>query len=203
MREPSQAVDNRDCRHRYPTCPLVCGRGRCGALRGINVRPGHLDLKDLVRISEEGHRANAKSLLREGDLVVVRTGDAGATVVVPPSLGGANCIDLLVIHKSPDLDSEFLRFVMNSGWSKEQIIRGSVGTIQSHFNVESLRELPVPSAPLDVQRILRQRLDTESARVSRIVSNLRRQLALLNEHRQALITAAVTGQIEVSGVAAR
>lgn len=177
--------------------------GGVAALRGVNISPGHLDLNELVRISEEGHRTNTKSRLHEGDLVVVRTGDAGAAVVVPPFLDGANCIDLLVIRKSPDLDSEFLRFVLNSGWSKRQITRGSVGTIQSHFNVESLRELPVPYVPLDVQRNLRRRLDAESVRVGQIISKLRRQLALLTEHRQALITAAVTGQIEVPGANAR
>jgi type I restriction enzyme S subunit len=173
--------------------------GGVAALRGINIRPGHVDLSDLARISEEGHRANAKSRLHEGDIVVVRTGDAGAAVVVPPSLDGANCIDLLIIRKSQDLDSEFLRFVLNSGWAKEQITRGSVGSIQSHFNVESLRELPVPRAPLDVQRSLRQRLEAESMRVKRIVSKLRCQIDLLAEHRQALITAAVTGRIELPG----
>lgn len=171
--------------------------GGVAALRGVNVRPGKLDLNDLVQISEEGHRANAKSRLHENDLVVVRTGDAGAAVVVPPAFDGANCVDLLVIRRSTELDSQFLEFMLNSVWAKKQITRGSVGTIQSHFNVESLRELPVPCVPLEAQQNLRRRLDAESMRVGHIVSMLRRQLNLLTEHRQALITAAVTGEIEV------
>lgn len=61
---------------------------------------------------------------------------------------------------------------------------------------------PWPIPPIDVQRRvasdLRVRLD--SAMTLRDV--LQRQISLLREHRQASITAAVTGQLEVPGVAA-
>src|SRR5262249_55440645 len=68
------------------------------ALRGLNVRPGRLDLEDVVRISEEGQRLHGKSVLRAGDAVVVRTGQAGAACVVPDSLDYCNCIDLVIVR---------------------------------------------------------------------------------------------------------
>ena len=45
-------------------------------------------------------------------------------------------------------------------------------------------------------------LDRECSLVADLVSRLQRQTALLREHRAALITAAVTGELEVPGVAA-
>lgn len=48
------------------------------ALRGLNVKPGRLQLDDLIRITDEGHRLHKKSELHYGDVVVVRTGQAGA-----------------------------------------------------------------------------------------------------------------------------
>ncbi|MGH3589681.1 MAG: restriction endonuclease subunit S, partial [Pseudonocardiaceae bacterium] len=48
------------------------------AIRGLNVRPYKIDLSDLVKLSAEGHRIHAKSRLHAGDVVVVRTGQAGA-----------------------------------------------------------------------------------------------------------------------------
>lgn len=67
-------------------------------------------------------------------------------------------------------------------------------------NVIGILRVPVP--PLNEQRSLARELDSENARVNQIVSKLQRQIRLITEHRQALITAAVTGQIEVPGAAA-
>ena len=65
------------------------------AIRGTNVLPGRIDMSDMVYLTSEGHSLHKKSALCEGDLVVVRTGQAGSAAVVPKELDGANCIDVL------------------------------------------------------------------------------------------------------------
>jgi type I restriction enzyme S subunit len=172
------------------------------ALRGMNVRPGELVLDEVVRISEEGHRLHRKSELRSGDVVVVRTGQAGAAAVVPPSLAGANCIDLVIIRSASKLLPEFLHFVLNSDWTQKHIEAHSVGTIQSHFNVGSMKDLPLPVPSLDEQRRVVELLTEASADHDRLMTALEKQISLLAEHRQALITAAVTGELRIPGVAA-
>ena len=82
-----------------------------------------------------------KSRLIRGDIVVVRTGQAGAACVVPEDMDGANCVDLLIVRRSPRLDPQFLEYVINSDWTIKHIEQHSVGSIQSHFNVESLKQL--------------------------------------------------------------
>ena len=97
--------------------------------------------------------------------MVVRTGQAGAACVVPEDMDGANCVDLLIVRRSPRLDPHFLEFVINSDWTIRHIEKHSVGSIQSHFNVESLKQLPVPVPPLVVQA-------QTSAKLRRIVADL-------------------------------
>lgn len=172
------------------------------ALRGVNIRPGRIDLTDTVNLSQEGHALHMKSRLAAGDVVVVRTGQAGAAAVVPPDMDGVNCIDLLIVRRSPILHSAYLEFVLNSDWTRKHIEEHSVGTIQSHFNVGALKRLPVPVPPLDVQRKVAERLTTVVGRIDRAASRLSEQIDLLSERRQALITAAVSGELEVPGVAA-
>ena len=60
------------------------GEGGVPALRGLDIRPGRVDDDDLVQISHAGHAEHLKSRLQAGDVVVVRTGQAGAAAVVPP-----------------------------------------------------------------------------------------------------------------------
>lgn len=172
------------------------------ALRGLNVTPGRIDLKDVVRITDEGHQLHQKSALRTGDVVVVRTGQAGAAAVVPPDLDGCNCIDLVIVRPSPKVLPAFLEFVLNSDWTQKHVEEYSVGTIQSHFNVGAMKQVPIPVPPLDEQHRVVQHLRTVETGVDSLTQLLCEQIDLLTEHRQALITAAVTGELPIARVAA-
>lgn len=179
-----------------PAAWYVLDESGVAALRGVNVGRGRLHLDDLVRISPEGHALHTKSVLRSGDIVVVRTGQAGSATVVPPDLDGANCIDLIVIRPGRQ-DPLFLEFALNSDWTQKHIERHSVGTIQSHFNVGAMKELRIPMAPLPVQTETAQRLRRVRTHTEELCGLLDRQVLSLRERRQGLITAAVTGELEI------
>jgi type I restriction enzyme S subunit len=171
------------------------------ALRGINVTPGRVRLDDLVYLTPEGDVLHPKSRLRHGDLITVRSGQAGATAVVPVELQGANCVDLLITRPRDGISSPYLEAVMNSDWCKKHVAKHSVGAIQSHFNVEALKELPVPLLPVAEQSTLADQLREARKTADSLVTTLQRQIGLLTEHRTALITAAVTGELEPLGAA--
>jgi type I restriction enzyme, S subunit len=166
------------------------------ALRGLNIKPGRVDASDLVYLSAEGHRRHWKSALREGDVVAVRTGQAGVAAVVPAEFDGANCVDLLIIRPG-QLDPEYLTYVLNSDWTQKHIERYSVGTIQAHFNVGTMANLPLPVPPIEVQQSTVRWLAECTGIVDKTSYALDHQLALLRERRAALITAAVTGQLDI------
>jgi type I restriction enzyme, S subunit len=168
------------------------------ALRGLNVRPGHIDTSDVVRISHTGHQENIKSRLSRGNVVVVRTGQAGAAAVVPEELDGCNCIDLLIIRPGRSTSSSFLAHYLNSFYARDKITEYSVGSIQSHFNVGSMKNLGFPLIEPKEQERRASALDEVAGDLNLLDLRLETQLALLGERRQALITAAVTGQIDVS-----
>lgn len=172
------------------------------ALRGVNVKRGHIDRQDMIHISEEGHALHGKSALDTGDVVVVRTGQAGAAAVVPPSLAGANCIDLLIIRPGSQVVPSFLEYVLNSDWTQKHVEAHSVGTIQSHFNVAAMKDLPIPRAPLGEQHAAVKKLGQLTCQIDEAVRCLGSQIALLQERRQTLITAAVTGELDIPGLAA-
>jgi type I restriction enzyme, S subunit len=172
--------------------------GGVPALRGLNVKPGRIDGSDVVQISHEGHRENMKSRILSGDVVVVRTGQAGAAAVVPDGFDGCNCIDLLIIRPGKKTDPTFLAHYLNSSYAQDKIAKHSVGSIQAHFNVASMKNLDSPNIDLAEQQRRAARLDEAVGELELLDSHLEDQLELLAERRQALITAAVTGQIDVS-----
>ncbi|MGI5523184.1 restriction endonuclease subunit S [Micromonospora sp. CA-259024] len=172
--------------------------GGVPALRGVNIQPGRIVTDNMVHISNEGHSLYRKSQLRKGDLVVVRTGQAGATVVVPQEFDRANCIDLVIIRLSRDLNPRFTEYFLNSSHARQHIDEHSVGTIQSHFNVGAMKQMRIPRIPLREQSQRVDILDTQIGTIDSLLEKLKQQEDALVERRQALITAAVTGQIDVT-----
>jgi len=70
--------------------------------------------------------------------------------------------------------------------------------------VASLRPFDpaVPVPPLEVQTSLVRQLENLQRTVRAVSNLLERQIGMLRERRAALITAAVTGDLEIPGVAA-
>lgn len=168
------------------------------AIRGTNIRAMDLRLDDMVAITDEGHRINRKSAVAEGDVVVVRTGQPGTAAVVPKALDGANCIDVILIKKTKKYLSDLLAHFLNSSAAKAQYSSGSSGAIQQHFNISIASNLVVPVPPLREQERVLTILRQEGQRVRDLTSTLQTSIDRLKEYRAALITAAVTGQIDVT-----
>jgi type I restriction enzyme S subunit len=70
-----------------------------------------------------------------------------------------------------------------------------------HLTGEQLRKYRFPKPSLEEQILISAYLDEESARFDKLINEARNAIALLQERRSALISAAVTGQIDVRGLA--
>jgi Restriction endonuclease S subunits len=173
------------------------------ALRGTNVKPDSITLDDLVYLTPEGHLTHPKSQLRNGDVVVVRTGQAGAAAVVPPALDGANAIDILIVRPKRDAVPEFLAMSLNSPSLRERTTTTVVGAIQGHFNVSTLANAEIPAAPTAEQRRIAESWSVERRSTIELCDEMRSEIALLQERKRSLITAAVTGEFDVATASGR
>jgi type I restriction enzyme S subunit len=99
------------------------------AFRSLNVREDRLDFGDLVFFSQKTNdTVLAKSKLRTGDVLIVRTGYPGTSCVVPPQFDGANCIDIIIARPHGDrVRSGFLSRFFNSPSGKEQSVAAKHG----------------------------------------------------------------------------
>ena len=166
-------------------------------LRSFNVLPQELTDTDLVYISSESNELHRKSMIFEGDVVVVRSGRPGAAAVVDGRFDGANAIDLIIIRGSQQISSEFLAYAFASSAVVHQIAVGSGGSVQEHFNIERARQLMLVLPPAEEQAYMVDYLDREMARVGALIDRAEAGAERLQEYRTALITAAVTGKIDV------
>jgi type I restriction enzyme, S subunit len=97
-------------------------------------------------------------------------------------------------------EAEFLVFSLRSPHLRFQIEREASGTSASMKKVgqETIRELVLCLPPVDEQKAIITHLRLLLDRLDEIVHRIESQIAKLREYRQTLISAAVTGQIDVT-----
>lgn len=151
----------------------------------------------------------AYKVCRRDDVVVNRMRAFQGGVGVASQVGIVSP-DYTVLRLGPELDPRFLHHLMRSPWFVGEMTRrlrgigsaeqGNVRTPRVNFGDLGLIKIPVP--PMPTQRDLVRGLDDRASRCNRVADLIRAQIELLAERRQALITAAVTGELPVPGAAA-
>jgi type I restriction enzyme S subunit len=136
-------------------------------LRSQNVRANRYGPEGLKFVSDKFHRQLGKSSLKPGDIVVVRSGSVGVSCVIPDNLPDSNCSDLVIIKAPRAVLPDFGAYYMNSV-VETRIAAGKVGIALTHFNTQSVAELPLPVPPLVEQ----QRIVTEVERCLSIVCKI-------------------------------
>lgn len=172
-------------------------------VKGGDVAGRRLLPEQLNRTTFEIELPYARARLAGGDLVFAIRGGIGDVEVVPRVLAGANITqDVARIAPRSDVDPEWLRLVLRSHQVRRQVGERTTGATVRGLNIADLREVMIPpSDPLRQAEDL-HKLMPKHDRVHRLCLHLRRQIELLAEHRQALVTAAVTGEINVVEMAA-
>jgi type I restriction enzyme S subunit len=144
---------------------------------------------------------------REGDILLPKitpTFQADRTVIANGLEGGvgAGTTELHVVRAGPDADVRYLRYLLSSKNFLDEGEASMIGVAgQKRVPDDYLRNLTVPVVHLHQQRAIADYLDRETAHIDGLIERIDRQVALLRERRQALITAAVTGELEIPGAA--
>ena len=120
-------------------------------LRSTNIRKFKIDMSDIKYISPEFNEKIKKSQLREGDVVIVRTGMPGACTVILKEQEGWNCSDLVIIHphKEKVLPLYIAAYV---NYSTGIINANLVGAVQQHFNVGSAKNMEIAVPSIEIQK---------------------------------------------------
>ena len=119
--------------------------------RSKNISEYEIEWNDIRYISQDFHRKLKKSVLRPGDVAIVRTGKPGTACVIPDSVDEANCSDIVIVRVNDDkLSAHYLSYFMNS-IASHQVSSHLVGAVQQHFNVGSAKKIKIPLPTRDEQ----------------------------------------------------
>lgn len=159
-----------------------------GAERGILNRAEHT-------ISRATASRLGATIFQPGTSVMAKIG-AALRLGRVATLAGPSCIDnnLLGITPGEYLEPDYLRFTLASVSTAPFALPGAVPSL----DVGAFRELTIPVPPLSKQLAIIERVEHLNSENDETVADLTRAITLAKERRAALITAAVTGQIDVT-----
>jgi type I restriction enzyme S subunit len=97
------------------------------------------------------------------------------------------------------VSSDFLNYALTAEHFVSRVEADSTGISYPAINASDLVSIQIPTPPLDEQKSIAQYLDFEVGKIDGVVSASMRTIGLLRERKNAVITAAVSGEIEITG----
>jgi type I restriction enzyme S subunit len=153
-------------------------------------------------VVQQQYRDLSEYRLREGDIVVTRKGSIGNARIVPSDCEpGVIDSDTIRIRVDRDvIDSLFLTLLLHeAGDVHHQIGAVRRGAVLGGLNTTTIADLIVLVPPREEQGRLMSLIRSDQARVDGLIETIRSAIDRLKELRTALISAAVTGKIDVRG----
>ena len=170
-------------------------------LRSQNVHDTGLMLKrtETIYISEEMDSEMSATRVRPGDILLNITGASiGRTCIVPANFPRANVNQHVCIIRVPKNLQCYLSYFLKSVFVKSQIDAFQNGASREGLNFEQISQivLCLPPSSVEILEIV-NRLQNDLTFIDQLLAKTESASNLLKERRTALISAAVTGKIDV------
>ena len=161
---------------------------------------GNLEPSNLKKITTKHFETICRSEAKGGDIIIAKIGARfGSSSILPildkKAVVSGNSLKLTVNCKICDVNyaNKLLQHLKNEG----AIDDGVNGSAQPALSLGGLNTLPFLLPPLDEQIKIIQSLDLKVSKIDQVISQAKKQILLMQERRTALISAAVTGKIDV------
>ena len=143
-----------------------------------------------------------KFSLREGDVVITKDSETWTDIAVPAlvieNLADVVCgYHLALIRPGSNCLGAFVSRAIGAVGLREQYHVAANGITRFGLTVDAIRNGIVLLPPLSEQHAIARFLDRETGKVDAAVAKANDAIAHLSEYRTAMISAAVTGQIDV------
>ncbi|WP_027358256.1 restriction endonuclease subunit S [Desulforegula conservatrix] len=167
-----------------------------------NIKEWGIDLSDVSYISKDDHDEIYKRCpVCKGDVLYIKDGaTAGIATINTIDTPFSLLSSVAMLRPNPDcFDSRYLAYHLNSRSFKTFILNSLVGGAMPRFTIEIIKKFKFVTPSISEQQAIAAFLDKETSKLDTLISEAQKAITLLQERRTALISAAVTGKIDVRG----
>lgn len=171
----------------------------------VDVKAGVIDFSACLKTSAESYQYLVKTGCRPnpGDVLFSKDGTVGRTAVVRDAHEFVVASSLIIIRLDNELtDSDFVDYLCQSDAIQGQVDSYVKGAGLPRISIKNVKRIRICFPPLEEQRKIAGHLLPICTEIQQLIDTARKSAELLKERRAALISAAVTGKIDVRGLAA-
>lgn len=164
-----------------------------------NVKRGYIDYECSREFMPEEDYTDwmVRGLPKVGDVLLTMEAPLGQSAQVDEPRIGLGQRVMLMKTEERRMRPDYLMWALLSASGQGELLSRATGSTAHGIKASKLREVPVPVPPLDEQKAIVKVIRDACRGIDAMEDKVRQAVALVREHRAALITAAVTGQIDV------
>jgi type I restriction enzyme S subunit len=148
------------------------------------------------KVSELGLAHSSARKLPAGTVILSRTASVGFSAIMGTDM--ATTQDFANWVPGPDVTSEYLLYVLRA--MRPELARLTMGSTHKTIYMPDIASLVTPMPGVEEQQAVVAHIRRETARIDALIAKVGDAIERLEEYRTALISAAVTGKIDVRGI---
>lgn len=156
---------------------------------------------DINKMSFETAPSRARRLVKDGDIIVstVRTYLKAIAPIINPPINLVVSTGFAVIRPTEGLYKDYASYFLRSNVFIANVVSRSVGVSYPAINSSDLVDIYICKPEYEEQIEISSYLAKQSEKIDDLIVKAGQQIELMKERRTALISAAVTGKIDVRG----
>lgn len=168
-------------------------------VQATHIKNGRVNFDGAYFVTEEWSEKQSKAALELGDVLIVQTGaGTGDIGLVSEEEVGYRCHALIIVRtKAGTMLGSFLAAALQSQYGVQTLESIQTGGMHPHLNCGNVKFVRVPIPPIEEQQAIVDYVKQKLKQFSQLQAEAERAIELLQERRTAVISAAVTGKIDV------
>lgn len=164
-----------------------------------NIKSTDIDFENVNYITKKRYEESPEIMLKKGDVLVTKDGSTTGTTNIVRNLPSPATVNssIAVIRPNSSLHPEYLYYYCISPYTQNVIKRMQGGMGVPHLFQADLRIFNLILPPIHEQIEIATYLDSRTSKIDLLIQKAEEQIELMKERRTALISAAVTGKIDV------
>ncbi|RAZ03729.1 restriction endonuclease subunit S [Acinetobacter sp. SM1B] len=157
-----------------------------------------LTLEKKTYLSWKKYFESPEIIVDENDLLLVKTGSTfGKSAIIFNKLEPMTINPQMALIKKSKIEPRFLGYLFSSKFIKSIIENSNTGSGMPTMTQENINNFPIPLPSDEEATIISNYLDNKIYKIDFLIEKSEQTILLMQERRTALISAAVTGKIDV------
>ncbi|MBU1037322.1 restriction endonuclease subunit S [Patescibacteria group bacterium] len=121
-------------------------------LRILNLKPNKIDLSNVIFLPEDKRKELGNCFVKEGDLLISRSGTVGVVSVIPKEANGFAFGSFMIkFVLNEKINKHYVSIWLNNKLARLFTLREKIGAIQGNITISTIENFQIPTPALNIQ----------------------------------------------------